>query len=127
MAALLTLQGCAPHVVCPAIAYVYYGPVELRVPGQSPTTADVLACFGRDCAPAPATAIGGTWGLNIGEFVKLGGSEHPAEVTAVVIARETGKELARGVLPIAYRRTDGGGRCPGPTAPEPVVIEASSK
>lgn len=127
LAATLALQGCATNVACPAIGYGYYGPVELQVPGQSPTTADILACFGEDCTPAPAEASGGSWKLNIGESVDRGGSEHPAAVTAVVLASGTEKELAHGIYPITYKRTDGGGRCPGPTAPDPVIIEAASR
>ncbi|WP_407344516.1 hypothetical protein [Pengzhenrongella phosphoraccumulans] len=49
-------------------------------------------------------------------------SAPPTVVAAVVLDATTGKELARGAYPITYRRTDGGGRCPGPTAPEPVII-----
>ena len=133
LAAIVTLQGCATNGAnvgtdaCPAIGYAYYGPVELQVPGQSPTTADLLACFGEDCTPTPAKPSGESWGLSIGESVSLGGSEHPVAITAVVIASGSGTELARGTYPITYKRTDGGGRCPGPTAPEPVTIEAAAK
>jgi hypothetical protein len=130
LAAILTVQGCATNVgsdACPAIGYAYYGPVELQVPGQSTTTADLLACFGEDCTPTPAKASGESWGISIGESVDLGGSEHPVAVTVVVIASGSGNELARGTYPITYKRTDGGGRCPGPTAPEPVTIEAAAK
>ena len=123
LAALIVLSGCGvTSGACPAIGYGYVGPVELEVPGQSPSTAEVLACFGEECTPAKAGSSGQAWTIDIGQSLQAGGSEHPTAVTAIVKEIKSGKELASGVYPITYKRTDGGGRCPGPTAPQPVVI-----
>ena len=123
LAALIVLPGCGvTSGACPAIGYAYVGPVELEVPGQSPSTAEVLACFGEECTPAKAGSSGQAWTIDIGQSLQAGGSEHPTAVTAIVKEIKSGKELASGVYPITYKRTDGGGRCPGPTAPQPVVI-----
>lgn len=123
LAALIVLPGCdVTSGACPAVGYGYVGPITLQVPDQSPKTAEVLACFDEGCTPTKADPSDQTWTLDIANSVQTGGSEHPTAVTAIVKEIKSGKELTSGVYPITYKRTDGGGRCPGPTAPQPVVI-----
>ena len=123
LVALLALPACGvTSGACSAVGYAYVGPITLQVPDQSPKTAEVLACFDEGCTPTKADPSDQSWTLDMAKSVQTGGSEHPTAVTAIVKEIKSGKELTRGVYPITYKRTDGGGRCPGPTAPQPVVI-----
>ena len=121
---LAAWSGCSTTTVCPAIGYVYTGPVNIRVPGESPATVRVSACFGDTCRPVDAEVTGRGWSLNVGEHRGPGGATQPASITVVVTSSATGVELGRSVYPIDWKRVGAAGPCPGPVTPQLVTAAA---
>jgi hypothetical protein len=125
VAASVMLAGCVPPgVACPAIGYVYAGPVLIDVDssllgGQG----TVEACFGADCRVAPIErGADGLWVLpQKAPHTEAGGiGLEPGAVVRVAVTR-SGTTFDHSVE-VPYQATTDGW-CPGPVTFETVVID----
>lgn len=123
--AAVTLTGCVPPgIACPAIGFVYAGPVLIDVDttllGDQGT---VEACFGTDCQAAPIErGSDGFWVLpQEAPYTSSGDAGlQPGAVVRVAVTR--GSTTADYSVEVPYETTTNGW-CPGPVDFGTVVID----
>lgn len=126
LVAVLAATAVLVPRACPAIGYVYTGPIELR---SGTTAVQVSACFGADCEPAPVEPVeSGRWLVpQEAPFLAVDADSayvgQPRQVRVVVTDPTGGTTDAVLAIPTRPRAGKvGGPQCPGPVEYLPVEL-----
>jgi hypothetical protein len=122
---ILPLAGCVPPgIACPAIGFVYVGPVLLDIDAAQVADGGVAACLGQECEPVPV-ARGDDGGWSVPQEPPYVGTDtiglNPAAGVRVVITDASGAIVRDRWSEIPSTSTSDG-FCPGPAEYGPVVV-----